>query len=145
MQVRTIQPYEIICKVVDKLVKNCYHKIMSKAERIEELQEILREDNTNLPARRELAVLLLDTGYPKEALAHFIYLSKIITDDSGIFYNLGIACEKLKLYKEAKEAYLKAIELSPAELDATYNLGLVLTELREYDRAIECFENSSLH
>ena len=112
---------------------------MSKAEKIEELQNILSQDSSNLSARRKLAILLLDSGYADEALLHLLYLSKATPDDSGIFYNLGIACEKLKKYPEAKEAYEKAIELSPEELDASYNLGLVLTELQDYDSAIECF------
>ena len=110
---------------------------MSKAEKIEELQNILSQDETNLDARRKLAVLLLDTGYADEALGHFLYLRNALPEDSGIFYNLGIACEKLKKFPEAKEAYEKAIELSPAELDAPYNLGLVLTELKDYDGAIK--------
>ena len=100
---------------------------MSKAERIEELQELLREDSANIQLRRELAVLLLDTGFPQEAMMHLVYLTKSIKNDSGIYYNLGIAYEKLKKLNEAKEAYEKAEELSPEELDATYNLGLVMT------------------
>ena len=69
---------------------------MSKIDKIEELQNILKEDQTNFQARRELAVLLLDLGYSEEAKQHFLYLSKIFNDDSGIFYNLGITYEKLK-------------------------------------------------
>ena len=112
---------------------------MSKAERIDDLQQILRDDNNNYQARRELAILLLDTGYAEEALAHLLFLSKTFPEDSEIFYNLGIAYEKLKKKDDAKNAYLKAIEISPAEIDAIYNLGLVLTDLKEYDNAIECF------
>ena len=63
---------------------------MSKAERIEELQNQLSQDSTNLDVRRKLAVLLLDSGYADEALMHFLYLRKALPEDSGIFYNLGI-------------------------------------------------------
>ena len=44
---------------------------MSKLDKIEELQNILKEDHSNFQARRQLAVLLLDSGFPKEALQHW--------------------------------------------------------------------------
>ena len=114
---------------------------MSKSEKIEELQSILKQDQTNFQARRELAVLLLDCGYSEEAKQHFLYLSKIFNDDSGIFYNLGITYEKLKDLNKAEDAYKKAIELAPDEVDAFYNLGLVYIDKKRYEDAVECFEH----
>ncbi len=113
---------------------------MSKLDKIEELQSILKEDPSNFPVRRQLAVLLLDTGYAKEALQHFLYLSQIFQKDSGIFYNLGITYEKLKELDKAENAYLKAFEYAPEEVDAMYNLGLVYIEKKEYNKAIQCFD-----
>lgn len=101
---------------------------MSKIDKIDELQNILKEDQTNFQARRQLAVLLLDFGYAEEAKQHLLYLSKIFPDDSGIFYNLGITYEKLKNLDKAEMAYNKAIELAPDEIDAYYNLGLVFID-----------------
>ena len=86
---------------------------MSKLDKIEELQHVLKNDQSNFQARRQLAVLLLDSGYSEESLAHFLYLSQIFEQDSGIFYNLGIVYEKLKNFEKAKESYLKAIKLAP--------------------------------
>ena len=114
---------------------------MSKFDKIEELQRIVKEDSANLDARRQLAVLLMDCGFNEESLGHLLYLSKAFSYDEGIFYNLGIVYEKMKNFPKAKEAYLKALELEPEYQDAIYNLGLVYTELREYDFAIECFNN----
>ena len=113
---------------------------MSKLDKIEELQNILKNDTANFPVRRQLAVLLLDSGYSEEALQHFQYLSQIFKQDSSIYYNLGIVYEKLKKFNNAKESYLKAIEFAPEEIDATYNLGLVYIELKEYNKAIDCFD-----
>jgi tetratricopeptide (TPR) repeat protein len=113
---------------------------MSKLDKIEELQQLLKEDTTNFQARRQLAVLLMDCGFNEEALRHLLYLSKTFTKDSGIYYNLGIVYEKMKKFDKAKEAYLKAIELEPKSLDAIYNLGLVYVELKEYMLAIESFK-----
>lgn len=113
---------------------------MSKLDKIEELQNIIKEDSSNFQARRKLAVLLMDSGFNEEALGHLLYLSKNFSNDDGIFYNLGIVYEKLKKFANAKEAYLKSLEISPDSMDSTYNLGLVYIELKEYDKAIECFE-----
>ena len=113
---------------------------MSKIDKIDELQNILKEDRTNFQARRQLAVLLLDFGYAEEAKQHLLYLSKIFPDDSGIFYNLGITYEKLKNLDKAEMAYNKAIELAPDEIDAYYNLGLVFIDKKQFEKAIDCFE-----
>lgn len=113
---------------------------MSKIDKIEELQNLLREDSQNFQARRQLAVLLTDCGFNEEALKNLIWLSKVFNDDSGIFYNLGIVYEKLKNFKKAKESYQRAIEIEPEAIDAIYNLGLVCTDLKEFDIAVKCFE-----
>lgn len=114
---------------------------MSNLDKIEELQSILKEDQANFQARRRLGILLLDSGFAEEALKHFIYLSKIFPEDSGIYYNLGIVYEKLKNLDKAETAYLKAIEFSPEEIDSHYNLGLVYIDKKEYEKAVDCFEN----
>ena len=113
---------------------------MSKTEQIEELQEILREDSENYRARRELALILIDSGFAKEASQHLLYLIKKIKDDSSLYFNLGIAFEKQKLFKKARAAYIKSLEITPNYTDSIYNLGLVYTELQNYDKGIECFK-----
>lgn len=113
---------------------------MSELVKIENLQQMLRKDPSNFQARRQLAMVLLDEGYTKEALAHFLHLAEIFKDDSELFYNIGIIYEKLKDLKKAKESYETAIQLSPNDVDAYYNLGLVYTDLGEQEKAIECFE-----
>jgi tetratricopeptide (TPR) repeat protein len=112
---------------------------MSKEEQIEELQEILREDSENYRARRELALVLIDAGFPKEASQHLRYLIRKIPDDIQLYYNLGIAYEKQKLFELAKDSYMSALNLEPENLDATYNLGLVYLELKDYKKCVECF------
>lgn len=113
---------------------------MSDLVKIEKLQQMLRTDPSNFQARRQLAMILLDSGYTKEALAHFLHLAEIFKDDSELFYNIGIIYEKLKDLKKAKDAYETAIQLAPDDVDAYYNLGLVYTDLGEQEKAIDCFE-----
>lgn len=109
-------------------------------EQIEEFQELLREDSENYRVRRELAVLLLDSGFPKEAGMHIKILIEKIPDDTELYYLYGVANEKQKRFKEAKDAYLKALEINSSNADALYNLGLVYIELNDFDNGIDCFE-----
>ena len=114
---------------------------MSDIDRIQDLQDTLAKDEQNFQARRELALILLDNGYSKEALQHLLYLKEFFSDDSGIYYNLGIVYEKIKQYNKATDAYQTAIKLAPEEADAYFNLGLVYIEQKKYDEGIECFKN----
>ena len=106
---------------------------------IEKLQALLQDDPSNFQARRELSVLLANEGFNEEALSNLKYLLKYFPDDPEIYYNLGIQYEKLKDFESAKEAYEKAVAISPQE-DFYYNLGEVLVNLKEWDRAIEAFK-----
>ena len=103
---------------------------MSKLDKIEELQTLLKEDSFNFQARRELAFLLVELGYNEEALTNLLILLKHTTDDSEIYYNLGIVYEKLKQFEKAENAYENAVNLNPDELDFVYNLGLVKMDLQ---------------
>ena len=90
---------------------------MSKFDKIEELQGLIKEDSTNYRARRQLAVLLFDYGFNEEALQHLLYLSKMYTNDEGIFYNLGIVYEKLKNFQKSKKRLMKKLwKLTPNQL-----------------------------
>ena len=107
---------------------------------IEKLQNLLQQDPSNFQARRELSVLLADSGFNEEALSNLQYLTKYFPEDADIFYNIGILFEKLKDFKKAKKSYKKAIELNPQD-DYHYNLGEVLVSLEEWDDAIEAFSS----
>jgi len=114
---------------------------MSDLEKIEKLQANLKRDPSNFQIRRQLAMLLLDNGYKKEALAHFLHLAEIFKNDAELFYNMGIVYEKLKDLNNAEKAYQKAIEYATdGGADAYYNLGLVYIDKGQYDKAIDCFE-----
>ena len=113
---------------------------MSAEQSVEQLEKLLKEDATNFQARRELVVLLMDLGDNAGALKHLNYLISVFPDDARLYYNAGIAWEKIRETEKAKDSYLKALELSPDEPDFLYNFGNLLAQIGEYKKAIELFK-----
>jgi tetratricopeptide (TPR) repeat protein len=59
-----------------------------------------------------------------------------------LYYNLGTAHYAIGATKEAKEAFLKAVDLNPQYGAAYYNLGLVYRDLEEFDEAQAVLEDA---
>ena len=74
--------------------------------KIEQLEGLIRNDTTNFQARRELVVALFDIGDNAGALKNLNYLISVFPDDARLYYNAGIAWEKMKDNKKAEEMYL---------------------------------------
>ena len=106
---------------------------MSYLKEIENLTEIIKNDPTNFQARRELTVALMDKGFNDEAIKQLSYLISVFPEDARLHYNLGIAWDKIKNYKQAIKAYETALEYEPEEADFLYNLGYVYMEIDEND------------
>ena len=70
---------------------------MSKFDKIEELQNLIKQDPQDYQLRRQLAVLLTDLGFNEEALRNLLFLAAKFPNDEGVFDNLGIVYEKLKI------------------------------------------------
>ena len=109
-------------------------------DRIIELQNILKTDKNNVQVRKEFALLLLEYNYTEEALKQLLYLAEKLNNDSAVFFNIGIAYEKIKDLNNAEIYYRKTIDIEPNNIDAYYNLGLIYIDKKLYDSAIDCFE-----
>ena len=108
------------------------------SEDINNLQKILKTQPDNFQARRQLAMILLEEGFNEEAITNLKFLLKTFPENHEMWFNLGIAYEKIKQKEKAVEAYRHAVSLSAQE-DYCYNLGSVLLELKNYNDAIEEF------
>ena len=60
----------------------------------------------------------------------------------GLFLNLGIQCTENGLWKEAEEAFCKALELNPNYAHAYSNLGFVLQQTRRFTEAEACLRKA---
>lgn len=60
--------------------------------------------------------------------------------EAEAYFNMGNSFLFLEKYEEAKEQYLKAIEIKDDNYDVWNNLGITYYKLNDYNKAIDCYE-----
>lgn len=84
-----------------------------------------------------------ENSRPKLILSKEILLCLLETEKSWIlYYNLGNVLEGLKEYADAKNTYLKAINLNSKVAEIWSNLGNCLHYLKEYEEELACFDKA---
>lgn len=77
----------------------------------------------------------------KKAVEIYSRLTQLTPNEPVVYFNLGLAFHRLKLYCEAVNYYKKAIEIKPQFSEALNNLGSIyLDNLGDYPAAAETFE-----
>lgn len=96
------------------------------AERM--LRAILASEPANYEASQWLGTCLIYQNRSREAAAAFNFATQGITDDAGLWYNLGAACQKSGWAEQARVAYGRALALDPGHTrarEALSKLGAV--------------------
>ena len=91
--------------------------------------QILRQavqDSPDLPTLRALADALLAAGEPAEAAAVCKQILADNADDVTALYNLAVAKMRLNRFRQAQEHLDRALELSPGNAPALYNMAISL-------------------
>ena len=88
-----------------------------------------------------LGLIYLKTNRAKAALKFFNKELKINPLNTVALNNLGVINLDLKNYRIAKNYFLKALKIS-SNADTLYFLGLILTELEDFDKAIKFYKKS---
>jgi tetratricopeptide (TPR) repeat protein len=99
------------------------------------LLKALELDPGSLPARNELAVVLLALGRPEEALQLLRWVLKRAPDLAAAHANCGIASEKVGRVDEALACFRRAVTLEPDSTTARNNLALCLRRLDRHEEA----------
>jgi tetratricopeptide (TPR) repeat protein len=84
-------------------------------------------------------------SYKKEAESDIAFLKQTINinpDDVDALFKLGIAYDKLEMYKEAVETYKITINLNPQFAEAYLNLGYDLGKLEMYRESVDPFKKA---
>lgn len=87
-------------------------------------------------------VFLLNCNNLKDAIFVFNKLIKKYPNNAVAYYNLGLCYEKEKLYDEAREHLLFAIDLNNDYFEAFNVLGIVHAKTFQKDYAIKCLEKA---
>ena len=99
------------------------------------LLKALEVDPESLPARNELAVVLLALGRPDQALQLLRWVLKRAPDLAPAHTNCGIAWQQMGRPDEALACFRRAVALEPDSAHARNNLALCLRRLDRHDEA----------
>ena len=104
---------------------NLYHQQGKSQKALELYKGVLEKDPTNTSIRKKLGSLYAELGNKEQAIAEW---KKLVTDDFDQHQQLGSIYLSHKMYKEASEAFQKAINANPrygylyTQLAAVYNI-----------------------
>jgi len=102
----------------------------------------LTKDDLNLFNKRGIA--LRGQGKWQDAIDNYSQALTISPEDSGLFYNMGMAYYDGRKHREAANCFEKALKFDPdfykqSEV-AAINLGTVYSDLRQLDKAMDFFK-----
>jgi len=69
---------------------------------------------------------------------------KILKKNSDVVYNLALTYQIMGNYRDAGLNYCKAIELTPMNYEAHYNLGILLRRLKRYKDSLNELQRASI-
>lgn len=92
--------------------------------------DVLNRGREIFPENKEIIIdelnVYLATGQQEVAIKKLEKATELDAKNPTLFFALGATYDGLKDYKNAKTAYLKALELKPDYFDVNYNLGALL-------------------
>lgn len=109
---------------------------------IDQLKKKLDNDPNNVSLRITYANDLAENGYNEEAIEQYRLLIVSFPDDAGLYYNLGVALEKINDMSNAIVAYRQSVKIDPYNVDGHYNLAYALDRTGEFELAIKEYKRT---
>lgn len=104
----------------------------------------LTKDDITLFNKRGIA--LRGQGKWQEAIDNYSQALTISPDDEGLHYNMGMAYYDGRKHREAAQCFERALKKNPEfykrSAVVAINLGMVFSDLRRFDRALEFFKTA---
>ncbi len=91
-------------------------------------------------ARVEQARKLYDEGRWQEAADQLRSAIESNPYNAAWYFNLGLTLEAMEDYSAAVESFLRAIAITPDDLETLNCLGINLTRMGKYAEALDCFQ-----
>ena len=121
---------EILDEVQNLITDNEFAKAKHR------LLQIMAENGENTDSIKLLGLVNVNLGCYEEAKKNFEAVLTKEMDDATSWFYLGSCYDKLNDLQNAKNAYLKVIQLRENYLDAYKSLCIILMRLKEEDNAI---------
>lgn len=110
---------------------------------IPQLQQKVNQNESDVAARKDLAVALYATGDLESAKNNYITAVDLKPNDYILLNNLGNVYRDLGQYEDAIESYLASIEKQSYQVSAYMNLSNVyIYSLDEFERGIETYDQA---
>ena len=106
------------------------------------LIEALSLDPSSIGAHETLALVFLKQGFFGKAENIYKKLILTVVDDAAYLSNLAFALFSQAKHEEAKNYYLRALELDNSRAGRFFSLAQVHRELREFEEAINNFRRA---
>lgn len=106
------------------------------------LLQVMAENGTDLEYTKLLGLVNVNLGCYDEARQNFEEVVEQEKEDATSWFYLGNCYDKLRNLEQAKNAYLKVIELRENYLDAYKSVCIILMQLGEEEKAIELAEKA---
>ena len=146
-------------KELDKKVTKVKHKNLSRAQ----LDSIINLINSGQIKQAIGSINRLMQKYPnapilynlygicfnsisnfEDAIKMFSEATKLNSNYSEAFYNLGSVQKKIGRFQDAIASYKRAIQITPNYLDAHNNLGNAYRDLGKAKKSLKCYEKAVL-
>lgn len=117
-----------------------YEALDEPAQAVKMYQESLTYHQWDHKSFHALAMLHLKAGDYQAALEELLQASDSAPEEDCVLQsNLGLIYRKLKNYREAEQALMRAVEINPDRMEAFVNLGYLHMETGNYDKAAGSF------
>jgi len=123
-----------------------YALMLINARKLDGARDVREELRQNNPGNKDilynLGMCYSELGEPDKAVKTLSECVRVYSNYSNAYVALGFAHSMLENYEEAKENFLQALAIDPANPYALRNLGGIYRKNDDYEKAIECFEKS---
>ncbi|KKT76878.1 MAG: hypothetical protein UW73_C0034G0003 [Microgenomates group bacterium GW2011_GWB1_44_8] len=86
---------------------------------------------------QNLGNILMERGYPKEAITAFMRAGQLLPNDEVSYLNIGVAYLRLGQPDEAFNFFSQALKLNPKRWQVYGNLAMVYAQRKQYDQALD--------
>lgn len=108
-------------------------------EAVDQLEKVSKQEGLHSELAYHLSLSYFSLNRPKEAMDRLTLLLRD-KDSSELLFSIATSLFSVSHADWARDIFVAYLAQFPADPDATFGLGIAYVELREFQKAIECFK-----